>query len=351
MSLDFPTTTGSFEPGGGPWDAFVAKLSIVDTNVNPGTLAFDATSYTVREDGGDVLVTVRRRNGKDGEVRVDYATKDSSFRPATSGLDYIATSGTLVFADGETSKSFVVPIVDDGLFEGEERFFLALSNVQGGAALEWPDQVWFIIADNDPAPPPPPPILFTLTVEKGGSGSGTVTSDFIVGRNLSGSPINCGSVCSKSYTSGSAVTLTATSTSGSTFSGWSGGGCSGTGSCRVRINADTSVTATFMANPVINAITVASANGGETWRRKKPQTIRWNYSGNPGTKVKVDLLKAGVVNQTISTGAPLGTGGAGSLIWTVPKKATLGSDYAIRICSVSPPSICDSSNGNFSIIK
>jgi hypothetical protein len=119
----------------------------------------------------------------------------------------------------------------------------------------------------------------------------------------------------------------------------------------VRIFADTSVTATFTANPVIDAITVASANGGEKWQRKKNQTIRWNYTGNPGPQVKIDLLKAGVLNQTISSGAPLGTGGTGSLTWTVPKKATLGSDYAIRICSVSSPAICDTSNGNFTISK
>jgi Beta-propeller repeat len=41
-SLNFPTTAGSFEPGGGPWDAFVAKLSIVDTHVNPGTVSVDS---------------------------------------------------------------------------------------------------------------------------------------------------------------------------------------------------------------------------------------------------------------------------------------------------------------------
>ena len=41
------------------------------------------------------------------------------------------------------------------------------------------------------------------------------------------------------------MTLTALTNSGSTFSGWSGGGCSGTGTCTVTMNAATSVTATF----------------------------------------------------------------------------------------------------------
>jgi beta-lactam-binding protein with PASTA domain len=47
------------------------------------------------------------------------------------------------------------------------------------------------------------------------------------------------------------VTLAASAASGSTFTGWSGGGCSGTGSCVVTINADTAVTATFDSQAVV----------------------------------------------------------------------------------------------------
>jgi hypothetical protein len=41
------------------------------------------------------------------------------------------------------------------------------------------------------------------------------------------------------------VTLTASPAPGSTFTGWSGSGCSGAGTCRVTMNSDTTVTATF----------------------------------------------------------------------------------------------------------
>jgi hypothetical protein len=77
----------------------------------------------------------------------------------------------------------------------------------------------------------------TLTVNKSGSGNGTVTS--------SPTGINCGSDCSQSYAQGTVVTLTANPNGNSTFAGWSGGGCSGTGACVVTMNAATTVGAQF----------------------------------------------------------------------------------------------------------
>jgi hypothetical protein len=79
----------------------------------------------------------------------------------------------------------------------------------------------------------------TLQVLKAGTGSGTVTS--------SPSGINCGSTCSKSFSSGTTVTLTATPSAGSVFAGWSGGGTSGTGTATINLTSNTTVTATFNA--------------------------------------------------------------------------------------------------------
>ena len=81
------------------------------------------------------------------------------------------------------------------------------------------------------------PDTFTLTTIMAGAGFGSVTSD--------PSGINCGIDCSESYQEGSVVTLTASADTGSVFRGWSGGGCSGTGTCVVTMNANTGVTATF----------------------------------------------------------------------------------------------------------
>ena len=58
-------------------------------------------------------------------VTVNYATSDGT---ATAGADYTATSGTLTFAVGETSKTVSVPITDDTVDEGGETLTLTLSN-------------------------------------------------------------------------------------------------------------------------------------------------------------------------------------------------------------------------------
>jgi hypothetical protein len=90
-----------------------------------------------------------------------------------------------------------------------------------------------------------------LTASKSGSGAGTVTS--------SPAGIDCGSTCATTANEGTAITLTATPVAGSVFTGWSGGGCSGTDSCQVTLGADTSVTANFTAT---HSLTVSKAGSG-----------------------------------------------------------------------------------------
>jgi Fe-S cluster biogenesis protein NfuA len=83
----------------------------------------------------------------------------------------------------------------------------------------------------------------TLTINKAGSGSGSVTCN--------------GGACAATYPHGTKVTLAGSAASGSTFAGFSGGGCSGSGSCEVTLNANTTITATFNAKP-------SDGGGGET---------------------------------------------------------------------------------------
>ncbi|MBS1884238.1 MAG: hypothetical protein JSS97_14930 [Actinobacteria bacterium] len=74
-------------------------------------------------------------------------------------------------------------------------------------------------------------VQHSLTITKAGNGGGSIACN--------------GGACASSYPYGTTVTLTATPDSNSNFTGWSGSGCSGTGSCAITMNADAAVTASF----------------------------------------------------------------------------------------------------------
>lgn len=82
-----------------------------------------------------------------------------------------------------------------------------------------------------------------LDVLIAGGGSGVVSSN-PPGIDRCGGPAG---VCEGSFLAGTGVTLTATPATGSRFTGWSGGGCVGTGPCRLTIAADTTLAAGFEA--------------------------------------------------------------------------------------------------------
>jgi len=99
---------------------------------------------------------------------------------------------------------------------------------------------------------------YTLTISKSGTGGGTVTSD--VGG------VNCGSTCSGVFLSGTTVILTQTPDATSGFSGWSGGGTSGTGSSQsVVMNSDKYISVTFTRNNyALNVFTDGTGSGTVT---------------------------------------------------------------------------------------
>ena len=93
--------------------------------MNVGQLEFDSSTYTVDEDAGTASILVRRVNGGDGRLTVDYSTSNGT---ALAGSDYVATVGTLTFEDREVEKYITIPIIDDDLTEPDETVLLSLSN-------------------------------------------------------------------------------------------------------------------------------------------------------------------------------------------------------------------------------
>jgi PKD repeat protein len=143
------------------------------------------------------------------------------------------------------------------------------------------------ITSNDPATPTKnvtlngTGVLPALTILKTGTGTGTVSS--------LPAGISCGSSCSGSFATGTVVTLTALPDSSNVFAGWSGGGCSGTGTCAITMSANTTVTATFKKNYSLNL--VISGTGGGTVTSVPPNlACNANCSGTYVSSDQVTLV-------------------------------------------------------------
>ncbi|MBL3600923.1 MAG: aggregation factor core protein MAFp3, isoform C, partial [gamma proteobacterium endosymbiont of Lamellibrachia anaximandri] len=98
-----------------------------DDTRNAGTLALSTATESVAENAaGGITLTVSRTGGTDGPVSVDYATANGT---AASPGDYTATSGTLNFLHGETSKTIPLTLTNDTTWEPSEEFTVTLGNV------------------------------------------------------------------------------------------------------------------------------------------------------------------------------------------------------------------------------
>ena len=121
-----------------------------DTSVDNGNLSFTSSGYFFDEDAGTVGVSVRRTGGSDGAVSVRCATTTGG--TATVNDDYMPTSTTLNWGDGDTSnKSCPLTIVDDDSEEVAETIRLVLDNFGGGASPGTPTTTTVTIRANDTA--------------------------------------------------------------------------------------------------------------------------------------------------------------------------------------------------------
>ncbi len=106
-------------------------------DAHPGEFQFSKTEISIKEDNNDnALIVVERLYSFNGEVTIDYKLTAGT---AIAGKDYKDISGTLLFADGEESASFVIPILDDSTFEDQdETLTINLSNPKSLTLEDFP---------------------------------------------------------------------------------------------------------------------------------------------------------------------------------------------------------------------
>jgi hypothetical protein len=90
-------------------------------------------------------VTIANGFTPDEPVTVAYLTRDGT---AVAGSDYVATSGTLTFAAGETAKSVTVQVIGDTVREPDETFYLVLLNPSASATIVDAEGVGTILNDD-----------------------------------------------------------------------------------------------------------------------------------------------------------------------------------------------------------
>jgi Divergent InlB B-repeat domain len=199
---------------------------LVGITVQPGSVTFGASNIPVSEDAG--LITQLTALGtyihppvtKDITKQVTWTSSDNQ-EVTVSSTGLITVTGvvcgpnTLISATLTTNADGSGVSSSGAVVTGSmTASVVCFTNTGGGAGAA--------------------PIL---TVNFLGGGTGTVTSP----------TFSCASTaisCVDSFPAGTTVTLTATPVAPSTFGGWSGG-CTGTSTCVLLLQTDTTVTATF----------------------------------------------------------------------------------------------------------
>ncbi len=120
------------------------------TRAVPGTLQFSTDTFRVGEVNGMAWITVTRTTESDdatvyGTAAVDYTTTDGT---AMADVDYVSVSKTITFTGSLTETTFVIPILQDTIMEGDETVNLTLSNPTSGATLGSPSTATLIITGN-----------------------------------------------------------------------------------------------------------------------------------------------------------------------------------------------------------
>ena len=300
MSANFPTTPNAFQTkNAGGWDVIVAKL-----NSSGNALIYSTYIGGKYNDFGDAMAVDSLGNAHVGGYAFsnNFPVTANAFQSQNGGtwngivLELNSAGSALIYSsylggnqvdgiDALGLDSFGDTFVTG--FASSTNFPIAGSAFQstygGGSDDAYLSEVSAVTT-------------YPLTVSLAGTGTGTVTS--------SPAGINCGTVCSTTFISGT-VTLTATGGTGSIFEGWSGA-CSGQSTCTVNLTSSESVTATFIT-PTFSVLTNFGSTGG---------------SGQPTNPTYPGIIAQGTDGNLYST-TPEALGGIDGAVFNVTPSGTL----------------------------
>ncbi|GMW00687.1 MAG: hypothetical protein AMXMBFR84_18240 [Candidatus Hydrogenedentota bacterium] len=97
--------------------------------------------------------------------------------------------------------------------------------------------------------------------------------------------------------------------------------------------------------PGTGSITVTAPNGGENWVHGAFVPVQWTANAPATQNVRIELLKGGALSRTLTGSTP----NNGSFNWQVPTDLVQGTDYTVRVSSLTEQNVSDTSNGNFNV--
>ncbi|MFC5652872.1 Calx-beta domain-containing protein [Paenibacillus solisilvae] len=101
----------------------VKAIVIITDNDPVSVIKFESPNYYVVEESGLITLTITRTGNTNGAVNIVYSAASDT---AAAGFDFARTYGNLTMADGETTKTFQIKILDDNQIEYNEKFLVEI---------------------------------------------------------------------------------------------------------------------------------------------------------------------------------------------------------------------------------
>jgi len=307
---------------GGTVTANPAATGTATITDNDPTPSLRINDVTVSESAGTATFTVTLSAASNLPVTVNYTTSNGT---ATAPSDYTATSGSLTFAPGTTTRTITVPIGDDGVYEALERFNVDLSGAVNATIADTRGVATISANDN-----PTLAVSSPTVSEAGGFAVFTVSLS-----NPSSTSTTVGLSLANGTASGNGVDFGATTTARLQVS--TNGGTTWTNATSVVIPAGT--TSVLVRTPVVNdtldeldetfTLTATRTAGTPTANTTATGTATIvDNDGSPSLSigdVSVDEA-AGTATFTVTLSNPSGTTVSVDYA-TADGSATAGADY------------------------
>jgi VCBS repeat-containing protein len=121
-----------------------------------GSVALEASTYSVREQDGSITVAFVRTGDLSGSAQVLYGINPST----ATAADFTGSTGTVTFASGQARTEITIPIINDALSEATETFNVSIVDVLDATLLFPRTARVDILDDENPVlPPTEPPLI------------------------------------------------------------------------------------------------------------------------------------------------------------------------------------------------